>query len=320
VAIPQGALWESEIRKAIAESVFFIPIVTPVALGSKHCRFEFESFLNREASLDRNNLVFPLLYVRVPALEREELWRQDNLLKIVGARQYIDWQRLRHRGFADIEVAEKVELFCKNIVDALRQPWKPAAPGLDLEEAMARLDHPFPESSEPGDASAKKQLDTTRKSSEARAKLLRGVDAVANAVRIALGPKGRSVILRRSNANRSTTRDGKTIADQIELEDWVEDAGAQMVREAASKTSKVAGDGTKTAIVLAWAIIMESAKAIAAGASPFRLKQGIDDAVAAVLADIRENAVKVTRGKKLPRLVRALPLKTSGSEGCWQTS
>src|SRR5215470_3069697 len=89
-AIPEGALWGDEIKRAVAESVFFIPIVTPSSVGSAHCRFEFESFLKREATLGRSNLIFPLLYVRVPALAREEQWRQDDVLKIIGARQYTD--------------------------------------------------------------------------------------------------------------------------------------------------------------------------------------------------------------------------------------
>ncbi len=122
-AIPEGSLWEDEIRRAIAESVFFIPIVTPSAVSSGHCRIEFNSFLGRELSLRRNNLIFPILYVRVPALERESEWRNDEVLRVVGTRQYMDWQRYRHRSLSDPEVAEKIERFSQNIVDALRQPW-----------------------------------------------------------------------------------------------------------------------------------------------------------------------------------------------------
>src|ERR1700681_717051 len=76
-AIPDGALWEDEIKRAIAESVFFIPIVTPSAVGSQHCQFEFKSFLNREETLGRSDLIFPILYIRVPALENEAQWRKD---------------------------------------------------------------------------------------------------------------------------------------------------------------------------------------------------------------------------------------------------
>lgn len=122
-AIPDGSLWEKEIERAIAESVFFIPIVTPSAIGSKHCQFEFESFLGREAALGRSNLIFPLLYIRVPALEREDVWRQNNLLKIIGTRQYVDWQRLRHLDPTLAEVGIAVERFCSNISAALHAPW-----------------------------------------------------------------------------------------------------------------------------------------------------------------------------------------------------
>jgi uncharacterized membrane protein YeaQ/YmgE (transglycosylase-associated protein family) len=137
-AIPNGALWEDEIKRAIAESAFFIPIVTPSAVGSTHCRFEFEAFLERESALGRNDLVFRILYIRVPALEREELWRQDGLLKIIGARQYIDWQKFRHRDVASADVAEKIEHFCSNILEALRQPWLRPEERRHKEEAEAR--------------------------------------------------------------------------------------------------------------------------------------------------------------------------------------
>lgn len=93
------------------------------SVSSGHCRVEFQSFLNREAAIGRSNLIFPILYVRVPALEREADWRKDEVLKIIGSRQYIDWQRLRHRNFSDTDVAEKIEQYSRNIVEALRQPW-----------------------------------------------------------------------------------------------------------------------------------------------------------------------------------------------------
>jgi hypothetical protein len=121
-AIPNGALWEEDLKTAISEATFFIPIVTPSSLASEHCRFEFQAFLDREAALGRKNLIFPLLYIRVPALEKEELWRQDDLLSIIGSRQYLDWQKLRHRGPSDPEVAEKIEQYCWNIAESLRRP------------------------------------------------------------------------------------------------------------------------------------------------------------------------------------------------------
>jgi TIR domain len=123
VAIAHGELWENTIKKGISESVFFIPIITPTAVRSSYCKFEFDSFLAREKELDRNNLIFPILYVPVPAL-KDERWRQDTLLSIVGSRQYEDWQNLRHLDASSSEVvALRVQTFCANICRALEQPW-----------------------------------------------------------------------------------------------------------------------------------------------------------------------------------------------------
>jgi hypothetical protein len=123
VAIAHGELWEDTIKKGISESVFFIPIITPTAVRSSYCKFEFESFLGRERELDRNNLIFPILYVPVPALT-DARWRQDPLLSIVGSRQYEDWQNLRHLDASSSEVvALRVEKFCANICRALEQEW-----------------------------------------------------------------------------------------------------------------------------------------------------------------------------------------------------
>src|SRR6266849_3378378 len=128
---------------------------------------------------------------------------------------------------------------------------------------------------------------------DAREKMLRGVDILANAVRITLGPKGRNVIIEKSYDAPRTTKDGVTVAKEIELEDKFENMGAQMVREVAQKTNDNAGDGTTTATVLAAAIVREGAKAVAAGMNPMDLKRGIDIAVAAVVKDIEKRAKKV---------------------------
>jgi hypothetical protein len=122
-AIPLGTLWENQISDAINQSAFFVPIVTPRAMRSQHCTFEFESFLARKKELGRDDLVFPILYIPVPALEDEKLWRQDPVLKIVGTRQYLDWRDLRHLEHNSPEVRQKVERFCRNIASALRKPW-----------------------------------------------------------------------------------------------------------------------------------------------------------------------------------------------------
>src|SRR5580693_774278 len=132
-----------------------------------------------------------------------------------------------------------------------------------------------------------------RFSSDARDKMLRGVDILANAVRVTLGPKGRNVIIDKSFGAPRITKDGVTVAKEIELEDKFENMGAQMVREVAQKTNDLAGDGTTTATVLAQAIVKEGAKSVAAGMNPMDLKRGIDIAVAAVVKDIEKRAKKV---------------------------
>jgi hypothetical protein len=136
-AISEGALWEDEIDRAIAESVFFIPIVTPSSVGSSHCKFEFESFLKREAALGRKDLIFPILYVTVDALETEAQWRQDELLKIIGARQYLDWRMLRYYEYNLPEVRQKIGQFGQNIAKALHKRWVMPTPSQTQEESKA---------------------------------------------------------------------------------------------------------------------------------------------------------------------------------------
>jgi chaperonin GroEL len=132
-----------------------------------------------------------------------------------------------------------------------------------------------------------------RFSTDARDRMLRGVDILANAVKVTLGPKGRNVILDKSYGAPRITKDGVTVAKEIELEDKFENMGAQMVREVAQKTNDTAGDGTTTATVLAAAIVKEGVKSVAAGMNPMDLKRGIDLAVTAVVADIKKRAKKV---------------------------
>jgi chaperonin GroEL len=128
---------------------------------------------------------------------------------------------------------------------------------------------------------------------DARERMLRGVDILANAVKVTLGPKGRNVIIEKSFGAPRTTKDGVTVAKEIELEDKFENMGAQMVREVASKTNDVAGDGTTTATVLAQAIVREGLKSVAAGMNPMDLKRGIDKAVAQAIAEIGKRSKKV---------------------------
>src|SRR6476660_7019242 len=132
-----------------------------------------------------------------------------------------------------------------------------------------------------------------RFSGDAREKMLRGIETLANAVRITLGPKGRNVVIEKSFGAPRITKDGVTVAKEIELEDKFENMGAQMVREVASKTNDAAGDGTTTATVLAHSIAREGAKSVAAGMNPMDLKRGIETAVNAVVADLKKRSKKV---------------------------
>jgi chaperonin GroEL len=141
-----------------------------------------------------------------------------------------------------------------------------------------------------------------RFSTEAREKMLRGIDILANAVRVTLGPKGRNVVLDKSFGAPRVTKDGVTVAKEIELDDKFENMGAQMVREVASKTSYLAGDGTTTATVLAQAIVKEGAKAVAAGMNPMDLKRGIDLATEAVVEDLKQKSRKVTSNDEITQV------------------
>src|ERR671916_626808 len=141
-----------------------------------------------------------------------------------------------------------------------------------------------------------------RFSSDARDKMLRGVDILASAVKVTLGPKGRNVVLDKSCGAPRVTKDGVTVAKEIELADKFENMGAQMVREVASKTSTVAGDGTTTATALAQAIVKEGAKAVAAGMNPMDLKRGIDLAVETVVKDLKGHAKKVTSNDEIAQI------------------
>jgi len=132
-----------------------------------------------------------------------------------------------------------------------------------------------------------------RFSTAARDRLLRGVDLLADAVKVTLGPRGRNVVLDKSFGAPRITKDGVTVAKEIELEDKFENMGAQMVKEVASKTSDLAGDGTTTATVLTQAIVREGAKAVAAGMNPMDLRRGIDIAVETVVGEIEKRARKI---------------------------
>ncbi|MGD9739701.1 MAG: chaperonin GroEL [Bauldia sp.] len=141
-----------------------------------------------------------------------------------------------------------------------------------------------------------------RFSADARDKMLRGVDILANAVKVTLGPKGRNVVLDKSFGAPRITKDGVTVAKEIELEDKFENMGAQMVREVASKTNDIAGDGTTTATVLAQAIVREGAKSVAAGMNPMDLKRGIDQAVEAAVKDLENRSKKINTSSEVAQV------------------
>ena len=122
-AIPSGTLWETEIKNAIVQSVFFIPIITPTVVRSPYCRFELEAFLAREAALGRSDLVFPILYIKVPELEDGARRKDDPVLSIIAKRQYLDWREFRHRDVHSTDVKEAVERFCAHICEALERSW-----------------------------------------------------------------------------------------------------------------------------------------------------------------------------------------------------
>jgi chaperonin GroEL len=139
-------------------------------------------------------------------------------------------------------------------------------------------------------------------STDARDRMLRGVDILANAVKVTLGPKGRNVVLEKSFGAPRITKDGVTVAKEIELSDKFENMGAQMVREVASRTSDLAGDGTTTATVLAQAIVKEGAKAVAAGMNPMDLKRGVDLAVEAIVADLEKHSSKISNNDEIAQI------------------
>ncbi|MBX4869477.1 chaperonin GroEL [Rhizobium bangladeshense] len=138
--------------------------------------------------------------------------------------------------------------------------------------------------------------------SDARERMLRGVDVLANAVKVTLGPKGRNVVIDKSFGAPRITKDGVSVAKEIELEDKFENMGAQMLREVASKTNDLAGDGTTTATVLAQAIVKEGAKAVASGMNPMDLKRGIDLAVEAVVKELKNNARKISNNSEIAQV------------------
>src|SRR3982074_3992043 len=150
---------------------------------------------------------------------------------------------------------------------------------------------------------------------DARAALKRGVDQLAEAVKVTLGPKGRNVVIDKKLGNPTVTKDGVTVAKEIELEDPIENMGAQMVKEVASKTADIAGDGTTTATVLAQSIISEGLKNVAAGANPMDLKRGIDKAVEPAVKNLKKQSEKVGNDNKKIEQVASISANNDSTIG-----
>ncbi|HNA96800.1 MAG TPA: TCP-1/cpn60 chaperonin family protein, partial [Chitinophagaceae bacterium] len=150
---------------------------------------------------------------------------------------------------------------------------------------------------------------------EARNRMKKGVDTLANAVKVTLGPKGRNVVLEKKFGAPAVTKDGVTVAKEIELEDPIENMGAQMVKEVASKTADIAGDGTTTATVLAQSIISEGLKMVAAGANPMDLKRGIDKAVAKVVEHLKKQSQTVGNDSNKIQQVAAISANNDAEIG-----
>jgi hypothetical protein len=162
-AIAAGRLWESDIKDAVAQSVFFIPIITPTVARSENCRFELEAFQAREAELGRDDLVFPILYIRVPELDDSVAVQNDPVLSIIAKRQYVDWRSHRQLEVNSREVKEAVERFCANVCGALRQSWLSPEEWKAQEEAERKRQ----------EAEAKRREEEERKAQEQAAAVQR---------------------------------------------------------------------------------------------------------------------------------------------------
>src|SRR5579871_2391466 len=137
-AIASGTLWESEIKNAVSQALFFVPIITPTVVASRYCRFELEAFLEREALLLRDDLIFPILYIDVPALDEGGLSHDDPILSLIAKRQYVDWREFRYLDVDSTEVRREVGRFCMDIRNALRRRWASPEEIKQQEEAAAQ--------------------------------------------------------------------------------------------------------------------------------------------------------------------------------------
>ncbi len=182
-AIPSGTLWESEIKNSVAQAVFFIPIITPTVIASPYCRFELESFLAREAALGRDDLVFPILYIDVPALGDTVRRQSDPILSLIAKRQYVDWREFRYLDVNSTEVRRAVGRFCADIRDALHRPWlspeEKAAAIARAEAERAETERRGAEARRAAEAQARERAEEERRRSEAEAEQRRKEEAEA---------------------------------------------------------------------------------------------------------------------------------------------
>jgi hypothetical protein len=168
-SIAPGQFWASEIKNAVEQAVFFIPIVTPRMVNSQNCHFEFDAFVAREGELGRSNLVFPILYISVPALDNEAQWRNHPVLSFVAKRQWVDWRPFRHQEVQTTAVREAVERFCGKIVEALHEPW------VSPEERQRQLEA---EAQERADVQlGQEEAEAKQRAEEERAKRLQAAEA-----------------------------------------------------------------------------------------------------------------------------------------------
>lgn len=174
-AIPSGTLWETEIKNAVTQAVFFIPIITPTVIASPYCRIELESFLAREAELGREDLVFPILYIDVPALEDAARRQNDPVLSLVTRRQYADWSEFRYLDVNSTEVRRAVGRFCADIRNSLQRPWSPPAERNQPEQAAVVAK----EQTEPQYREAEIKHHADERASQSTAEEGRGLEAEA---------------------------------------------------------------------------------------------------------------------------------------------
>jgi formylglycine-generating enzyme required for sulfatase activity len=186
-AIPSGSLWESEIKNAIAQSIFFIPIITPTVVASPYCKFELEAFLAREAELGRNDLVFPILYIDVPGLEDSARQRNEPLLSLIAKRQYVDWRQLRHQDPRSRDVSIAVERFCTDIRDALYKPWLSPQERKEQEDAAALRQAEVERQRQDAEAGARIKEAEARQRAEAVAQSKREAEAARPAATVKQG-------------------------------------------------------------------------------------------------------------------------------------